>query len=123
MDGNPGQSSGEVRGRSGSDTGGRGGGRLGDEEWPEVEAEEGGEGEVILNIGTLGEGSAEAGESLDGASWCTEGKDLKRNNCSTASMNGGDLPWERGIVTGGEGTSKVYNCNWGKCLGEVSTGQ
>ena len=114
MDGNPGQSSGEVRGRSGSDTGGRGGGRLGDEEWPEVEAEEGGEGEVILNIGTLGEGSAEAGESPDGASWCTEGKDLKGNNCSTASMNGG----ERGIVTGGEGTSKVYNCNWGNIWGK-----
>ena len=78
---------------------------------------------MILNIGTLGEGSAEAGESPDGASWCTEGKDLKGNNCSTASMNGGDLPWGRGIVTGGEGTSKVYNCNWGKCLGEASTDQ
>ena len=108
MDENPEQSSGEGRGRY--LTGGRAGGRLGDEEWPE----EGGEGEVILNIGTLGEGSAQAGESLDGASWCTEGKDLKGNNCSTASMNGG----ERGIVTGGEGTTRCSTAIGGNVWGK-----
>ena len=69
---------------------------------------------MILNIGTLGEGSAEAGESPDGASWCTEGKDLKGNNCSTASMNGG----ERGIVTGGEGTTRCSTAIGGNVWGK-----